>query len=562
MKLKIGLLIVITLILSDHDLFSQKKYLTFISSPTIKAKKSFSDSLSISSYLVKRVKELKQKGYAESSLDSLIAIGDTSFAYFHIGSKYTWSQLELDSVPIELTSSYIGKLNRLEGRPFDAAQGKKIGEGIVTYYEDIGYPFAKVLFDSILIEDYKVKEKITLIKGPLIIIDSISIKGEAKINPHVIYRIIGIKPGSIYSEKKIQSISPQMENIPYLQTIRPQEFYFTENKNILFLYLKERKSNRFSGILGFQNDPNTDKLMLTGDLSLGLNNVFKQGEWINFYWNKFQDASQKLFLNIGFPYIFNSPIGVEGSLNLFKQDTSFIDVSLEGSLLFSMSNNSRFEFSISNRQSNSLSPTPINSSDIANLSMTNYSLGIRHLNYDYAFNPRKGLGLFAKATLSNKSIENQEEGDSLYTDPKQYQILFRIKYFVPIFTRQTIGLFLKGGAIFNDVIFQNEMFRLGGLSTIRGFNEESIYASQYGIGTVEYRFLYEKNANFRVFSDFGLIKNQSFDFNYHFLIGFGIGASLETKAGIFNLDYAMGKQENEVLNLSDAKVHIGYVNNF
>jgi len=29
-----------------------------------------------------------------------------------------------------------------------------------------------------------------------------------------------------------------------------------------------------------------------------------------------------------------------------------------------------------------------------------------------------------------------------------------------------------------------------------------------------------------------------------------------------NIDYAMGKQENQQLQLSDAKVHIGYVNNF
>jgi outer membrane protein assembly factor BamA len=106
------------------------------------------------------------------------------------------------------------------------------------------------------------------------------------------------------------------------------------------------------------------------------------------------------------------------------------------------------------------------------------------------------------------------------------------------------------------------MFRLGGLTTIRGFNDESLYASQYGIGSVEYRYLYEKNANLRLFTDIGLIKNQGISPDLNLFIGFGIGASIETKAGIFNIDYAMGKQENQVLLISDAKVHIGYVNNF
>jgi outer membrane translocation and assembly module TamA len=116
--------------------------------------------------------------------------------------------------------------------------------------------------------------------------------------------------------------------------------------------------------------------------------------------------------------------------------------------------------------------------------------------------------------------------------------------------------------MFNQYIYQNEMFRLGGLTTIRGFNDESIYASQYAIGSVEYRYLYEKNANLRLFTDIGMIKNQGIEDAFQLYIGFGVGASVETKAGIFNIDYAMGKQEDLILQLSDAKVHIGYVNNF
>lgn len=562
MKLKISLLIALIFILLGPSLYGQKINLNVLSNPSIKFKKSFSSLESANNYLSKKIIDMKVKGFAESSIDSTFFQNDTLHAFLHIGPEYTWSTLKLDSIPFEITSSFATRIKNIEGSSFNAAQSREIGENIVSYYENIGYPFAKVVYDSILIEDNKIDEKITLLKGPLIKIDSISLKGLTKINPHVVYQLIGIKPNTLYSEKKIQAIVPNLNNVAYLDVLRSPEFYFTENKNILFLYLKERKRNRFSGILGFQNNPNDDKLMLTGDLSLGLNNVLKQGEWINFNWNRFQDASQKLFINIGFPYLLKSPIGIEGSLNLFKQDTSFIDVLFEGSLLFSMSNTSRFEFSISSRQSNSLSSIPINSSAIADISLINYALGIRHRKFDNYYNPRKGFGGIAKFTLSNKTLTNQSDGDTVTTDPIQYQVIVNLKYFVPTFTKQTIGLFIKGGAIFNENVFQNEMFRLGGLSTIRGFNEESIYASQYAIGTVEYRYLYEKNTNLRVFSDIGTVKNQGIDNDYHFLIGFGIGASIETKAGIFNIDYAMGKQDNQQLQFSDAKVHIGYVSNF
>ncbi len=562
MKLQIGILIVLILLVFDNLSYGQKTNLELRSSPQIKFKKRFSTNESAISYLDQKVLELRKKGYAEANIDSLHTNNDSIFSFIHIGDKYTWAKIEFDSIPIELISSFQNKLTKIEGSPFRAEQGQEIGNEIVSHYENNGYPFAKVVFDSVLFENNSVQEKITLIKGPIIFIDSISIKGETKINPYIIYRHIGIKKGSIYSEKKIRSIPTTFQNIPYLEMIRPQEFYFTQSKNILFLYIKDRKSNRFSGILGFQNDPTSGKLMLTGDISLGLNNAFKQGEWINFSWNQFQNASQKLHLNIGFPYVFKSPIGFEATLDLFKQDTTFIDVRFEGSILFSISQLSRFELSIASRQSNSLSAVPTNTSSLANISMTNYSLGLIHRNYDYNYNPRKGLGGDAKVTLSNKAINNEVEGDSISTDPIQYQAVLNLKYFIPTFSKQTLGLFVQAGAIFNDHLFQNEMFRLGGLKSIRGFNEESIYASQYGVGTLEYRYLYEKNANIRVFTDLAFLKNQEVNSDFQFIFGFGIGVSLETKAGIFNIDYAMGKRENEILQLSDAKVHIGYVNNF
>jgi outer membrane protein assembly factor BamA len=508
------------------------------------------------------VLELKKKGYAEANIDSAHMETESVSAFLHIGYKYTWAQLTLDSVPFEVSSSFHNKIRNIEDSPFNAKESRKIGEDIVSYYEDNGYPFARVEYDSILIENQKVNEKITLIKGPLIIIDSISLKGFNKTNPQVIYQLIGIKPNSIYSEKKIRQISTNLSNVKYIDVIRPQEFYFTENKNILFIYLKEQKTNNFSGILGFQNNPNNDKLMLTGDLSLGLNNVFKQGEWILFNWNKFQNSSQKLYLNIGFPYLFKSPIGIGGVLNLLKQDTTYIDVTLGGKLIFSMNNNSRFEFSISSRKSNSLSSTPVNTPLIANISLLNYKLSIRHRLYDYYQNPRKGYAAYAAFTISNKNITNQTEGDTLYTNPIQYQIRIRANYFIPTFSKQTLALFLKGGAIFNKVVFLNEMFNLGGLSSIRGFNDLSINASQYAIGSVEYRYLYEKNTNIRLFTDIGLIKNQEIETDFRLYIGFGVGASIETKAGIFNLSYAMGKKENEILQLSNTKVHISYINVF
>ena len=540
----------------------QKVYLRVKSDQKLKYKSKSKNSQEAYEYMNSKVSMLRKKGFVEANIDSSSQFSDSITFYLHIGKEYLWESISFINIPSEVTSSLSVKTRKINQTPFNAAFPRKIGHELLTFYENNGYPFSQINYDSILINDYGVKMQISLIKGPLIKIDSISIKGELKINPYYIYRTTGIKPEDVYNEKKIKNIPNSLKSVPFIKQSRDQQLYFTENLNILFLYLDPRKTNSFSGILGFQNDPSTDKLMLTGDLKLDLNNVFKQGEWIRFNWNRFQTQSQKLDLIIGFPYIFKSPVGVEGSIDLFKQDSTFLDVSFEGGILFNFGMNSRLTFSIASRQSNTLLTNSSSLQNLEDISITNYSIAINHYGYDYLFNPRRGFGGLIKVSIGNVKTPEESSEDQPLPDPIQYQGIIDAKYFIPLFKKQTIGLMLKSGAIINDVIYDNEMFRLGGLRTIRGFNEASIYANQYAIFSFEYRYLYEKNANLKAFFDGAYVQNINSPQTVSYLMGIGLGASIETKAGIFKIDYAMGKFENEPISFSNAKVHFGYLNTF
>jgi outer membrane translocation and assembly module TamA len=63
--------------------------------------------------------------------------------------------------------------------------------------------------------------------------------------------------------------------------------------------------------------------------------------------------------------------------------------------------------------------------------------------------------------------------------------------------------------------------------------------------------------------DAGWAKNNipSYNFSNSYL-GIGLGLAFETKAGIFNISYAVGKQDNSSFSFRAAKIHLGYVNFF
>lgn len=554
--------VIVLLFVAFHvKTWGQSYHLSVISDVKIKHKKKVKSKELANDALALTIQSLRKKGFIESSVDSLDTSNNALKYYIHVGPKYTWNNLRFDSIPYEIITSIAPEIKRLRGRAYNPLASEKFSRSVLSFYENHGYPFATVTADSLQIIKNKVNLTITLSKGPLITVDSIAIKGPLKINTNFIYQQIHLNPGTIYHEQRINDSKRVLDEIDFIKTTRDPQMYFSKEKNILFLYLDKENANRFSGIIGFQNDPITDKLMITGDLTLSLKNVVRQGEWLDLKWNRFQTQSQQLNLNVGFPYVFKTPIGVGGQIDLFKQDSTFLDVSFKGSLIFNFGLNSQFTFSISSRQSNTLNTLEV-SENLNNVSLTNYTIGMVHNKYDYKPNPRQGFGGQVKVTYATKKAEVNPNSEASLTNPRQYEGQLRLNYFIPLFSRQTIGLMLKGGAIINTVIYANEMYRLGGLSTLRGFNESSIYANQYAISTIEYRFLFEKNANFRVFIDGAYIQNKNLSTPDSFPLGFGLGFSIETGAGIFKLDYAMGKFENEPISFLDAKVHFGYFNTF
>jgi outer membrane protein assembly factor BamA len=129
--------------------------------------------------------------------------------------------------------------------------------------------------------------------------------------------------------------------------------------------------------------------------------------------------------------------------------------------------------------------------------------------------------------------------------------------------RHTIKTSFSGAYFFSRNIFENEKYRLGGVSSLRGFDDQSIFTPYFAMANLEYRFLLSKNSYFHTFFNSAMVEDARagkgpFDFPF----GFGAGAAIETKIGLFGITYAMGRQLDNKLSFRSAKIHFGYVNYF
>ena len=112
--------------------------------------------------------------------------------------------------------------------------------------------------------------------------------------------------------------------------------------------------------------------------------------------------------------------------------------------------------------------------------------------------------------------------------------------------------------IYAPEIFQNELYRFGGINSFRGFNEEELFASTKLITTLEYRFIVDRNSNAFLFYDQAIYENTALKYVKDYPFSVGAGFSFGTKLGIFSISYGLGRQLSNNLDLRSGKIHFGY----
>lgn len=540
-------------------------------------------------YVGKMQNEIRSKGYVTASVDSVRY--DSAFArmVLFVGEIYRWVNLDAKSIDHSILDAVGWREKIFSNKPIDFSQIKLWEERILNFLEDNGHPFARVYLDSLQVNDEKVSAILKVNEGPLYKIDSIRVFGNAKISNDYLQRYLEIRNNSLYSKEKLLRISKKIRELPYIQEERPSNITMLLTGSVVNLYLRQKRSSQVNALIGFA--PNNDqlsskKLLVTGEANLNLKNALGSGETIGLNWQQLQVHSPRLNIIYQHPYLFHSPLGLDFAFDMFRKDSIYLNVNLQLGAQYILSTNQAGKIFVQRFQT---IVNGINTAEVlqtrqlpaqADVSSFNVGVDYEFNNTDYRPNPRKGNEFHIITAIGSKQIkrnntilELKDPNDSTFdfgtlydtVKLKTFQLRVRAteeKYF-PIGKQSTVKAAMNAGYYQSGNIFQNELFQIGGYKLLRGFDEESQYLSQFAIATLEYHYLIGINSYFYVLADGGWGRNnsQKNNFNYGYF-GTGLGLAFETKAGIFNLAWAVGKRNDSQLNLRQSKIHIGFVNYF
>jgi outer membrane protein assembly factor BamA len=508
---------------------------------------------------------LINEGFLEVKFSEELLAKDSLKMTINLGRCYVWKNVAIDQIPFAIQN----RLPPLKGNHADLTNWMK---QVVLESENQGYPFAQISLGNISKEGDSIAGRLLYDAGPLINWDSLEVIGTTKTQQKYLQRLIGIEPGTPFSQAELNQTASLLKRSPYFLLVEEPFVSFQIRTAKPSFNLRDRNSNVLDGIIGLlPNENEPGKMLITGQLDLELYHLGGKGRDILLHWQRLNIQTQSLDLSAKESFLFNSPLDLKVGFNLLKQDTSFINRYLTLDFGYRFSSSGYLSF-FGKRQAGDLISTfsyreNLTLPDVADYRWNQYGIRYEMNLLDDPFLPRRGWLIQTEFAAGNKKIlQNTGIPDEAYLgldlNTPQYQGKLVIEKHFPIKTNYGIWLRGSGGFMRNENLFLNDFFRIGGLKSIRGFNENFFYARSFGYFNLEQRLFFERSSYLMVFVDGGILENPYFANPMDYPVSFGAGLNLETGSGIFRFIYGVGKSDLQPLEFSYSRIHFGYLARF
>ena len=510
----------------------------------IKYLKKHTDSISLNQEIDKVSKHLRNIGYFTNKIQKIVKVAQQSTVYFQLYQKTEFVIIRLDSI-----SKIYFETNKVKNNtisiPISKLQSTILK--ISNNFDKEGKSFSKINLKNFSIKNDTLFTELDIHQSKTRIINQVSIKGYANFPKPFIKNFFNVEDNTIFNQEKIKSISDASKSLPFITEIKPPEVLFTKDSTLLYLYFKKKQNNSFDGIVNFASKENGE-ILLNGNIDLKLNNILNTGEKFELFWNSIAEERQEFKISSEIPYLFNSKITPQISFSIYKQDSTFINTKFDSKLFYNLHPKLKLGFVYNSETSKNLQA---NNNNLKTFS--NYFLGFQ-LRYtipknDYFFNNKFHFEInptFGKRTTDQNSSN-------------QFKIEASSTYLWNLSLKNNVYIKTATAHLSSDSLIDNELFRIGGANSIRGFNEQSIFTNSYLYFNFEYRYSTSAKSYLYTITDFGKLKSNSTTEN---LIGIGLGYLFNINNSQINLSTALGRKINQSLDIKQFKFIINWRNYF
>tara|TARA_R110002072_G_scaffold135791_1_gene277446 strand:- start:8575 stop:10236 length:1662 start_codon:yes stop_codon:yes gene_type:complete len=522
----------------------------------------FSDFQSLKSAIDTLKSSLENSGYIESEIVAFSKSSDSSFlAQFELNTlynkiilsniedlkKFGITKRELENISLNSTSNEM---------TIDFKYIQTVLKYLNSRLSEMGDPFVVLELENLMpSKDFKntLLAKLTITSQKKRNVTAIQIKGYENFPRAFLRYSIGLKEGMLFQQQKINQQSLLLENLGFVKNTKPPEVLFTNEATEIYLYLEKVPNNTFDGILGFATNEETNKIELNGYLNLVLSNNLNFGEKLNIQYRNDGNLQEQFEAALELPYLFKSPVGMEMGLSLFKQDSTFSIVEKNILTTFRFDTKTKVFAGYKDYESSNLLDEQQAGGFIQDYMSQFFVFGGGYIN------SQSSILFPSKSQIVIKNELGKRETATSVTP--QYKIDLKVNHIFNLNSINSIYLNNNTRFLSSENYLTNELFRFGGINSIRGFEENSIDASLFSVINTEYRYLLNQNTYIHSITDLAYFENKVSEIKSQ-IYSFGLGVGLQTRAGLFKVNFANGTFEGQNFKFSNTKLHFSLSSKF
>lgn len=502
--------------------------------------------------IVERVNQLSNQlsrlGYLQHQILSNQKVNDSTFAYsFELGSQINKVKLSLQKSPVtaEISKIHSDTIN------LNFAEVEGFMQLSIEQLEARGYSMSKLFLDNFSFGENELLADLVENVSSKRQLNDIVILGYDKFPDGFKRQLKRMYKNRTFNQQTLKELYEDVDKMVFVNQIKSPEVLFTSDSTRVFLYLEKAKANSFDGYVGFASDEN-DEVVFTGYVDLLLNNALNSGEEMKLYWKNDGNKQQIFDVSAEVPYIFSSPLAIRGNLNIFKQDSTFQTTKINLDLGYYFRYNLRSYVGYYSVSSNDIQG--VDSGVLTDYKSKFYTVSLEYFKRnreDFLF-PEKQRILFKTGFGNRTTVEEKYS---------QYFVQLQAKNNFYLNPKNIIHLKIDNYFLNSSQYVINELYRFGGINSIRGFNENSLQASFFSGIMSEYRYMLAPGLYVHSITDYAYFQDKATDIN-HRLLGVGFGFGLFTNNGLFNLVYANGRIDKQEIRMSNSIVHLSFKANF
>lgn len=538
----------------SHLIFGQKNELILVAKDTIQ-NRIVSEIYHTKKHLQKKdaldeidriLQQVKKGGFFTARIDSISKTNKELIAYLDLGKKINEIIIVTKK---ENTNGIID--SGVDSIKIKTREFSDLTNQLLKQIDRKGNSFSEITYVNPLLKNDTLFLEMKISNSSPRKIDKVITRGYEDFPKKFISKYFLIDKNTVFSKQKLNQVSALSNKLDFIKEKKAPEVLFKKDSTHLYLFLDKIGISSFDGLVNFSSKENGKGLLLNGNLDLKLNNTFNTGEKFEIIWNKVSDEKTDFKINSYVPYILNSKFSTTLEFYLYRQDSTFINTNFELKTDYSINQKSHASILYSSEKSNYL--LNISNNDLA--SYSNYFIG---LGYELKKSSTSNLYKYKNGLNLNLTIGKRK------TDTESInQLKFHFSAFanVQINNRGYLNIKNESGLLTSKNYLLNELFRIGGANSIRGYNEQSIFTNGYSYSNIEFRYSLDTSSYLYSITDLGVYKENTTN-KIKKLLGIGAGYQFRIGNNLVNLGYVISTNSSTNAKLNSSRLVVRWTSFF